>query len=409
MDSNYLQSGYFGPYGGRYVPELLIPALDQLEKIYLEAINDQTFQKRLQELLDYAGRPTPLFYAKNLSNHLNGARIYIKNEGLLHTGAHKLNNALGQSLLAEMMGKKMLIAETGAGQHGLATATAATKFQFDCRVFMGAVDIRRQYPNVYNMKLLGAEVIEVKEGTRTLKDAVNAALKDWIENLDQAHYIIGSALGPHPYPTIVRDFQSVIGKESKEQFMNLTGGLPDMIIACVGGGSNSLGIFYSFLNDEVQLIGVEAGGRSNALGDNASRFLNPQVGIAQGYKSYFIQNPEGQLLETHSISAGLDYGGISPELAYFYDKKKVNFLSASDQEALDAFKLLIKTEGVIPALESSHALAEAIRLARSMPKDKKILVNISGRGDKDLFITAKNLDFKNWNEFLKDEIQEMDD
>ncbi|XP_060085492.1 tryptophan synthase beta chain 1-like [Ylistrum balloti] len=382
-------------------------ALKQLEEVYLDAINDPGFKKKFIELLDYAGRPTPLFFAKSLSDHLGGAKIYIKNEGLLHTGAHKLNNALGQSLLAQRMQKKTLIAETGAGQHGLATSTAAARSQMGCRVFMGEVDMKRQYPNVYNMKLLGTKVMAVKEGTRTLKDAVNAALKDWIEHLDDCHYIIGSALGPHPYPTIVRDFQSIIGREVKEQFNGLTGKLPDLIIACVGGGSNSLGIFHSFIDEDVKLIGVEAGGRGEEMGEHASRFLHPKIGIAQGYKSYFIQNEEGQLSQTHSISAGLDYGGISPELAYLHDQKRVEFMRATDQEALDAFKLLIKTEGVIPAMESSHAVAGAIRLAKNMPREKSMVVHISGRGDKDLFITAKHLDLKNWNEFLKQEIEEM--
>ncbi len=399
---------YFGIYGGRYVPELLIPALDQLEEIYLSCQKDDHFQKRLARYLRDAGRPTPLFWAANLSEKL-GIQVYIKNEGQLHTGAHKLNNALGQALLAVWLKKKILIAETGAGQHGLATATAAAKLRLGCRIFMGEVDMERQYPNVYAMKMLGAEVIPVREGTRTLKDAVNTALKDWIENLDTCHYVIGSALGPHPYPRIVRDFQSIIGKESKEQFLSLTGRLPDRVIAGVGGGSNSLGMFHSFLEDSVTLVAVEAGGRGQHSGDHASRFFDPQIGVAQGYKSYFIQDKDGQLASTHSISAGLDYGGIGPELAYLHDCKRVIFTSAEDEEVMEAFRLLVTTEGIFPALESSHALAEAIRWAQTKPgKNVSVLINISGRGDKDIFITAKHLDRQAWKDFLSKELKNLE-
>lgn len=401
---------FFGPYGGQYVPELLLPALDALEETYLQTKGNFDFQEELSGYLQDAGRPTPLQYASNLSDEI-GIATYLKNEGLLHTGAHKLNNALGQALLAKKMGKGILIAETGAGQHGLATATAAAKLKLGCRVFMGEVDVERQYPNVYAMKLLGAEVIPVKEGTRTLKDAVNSALKNWIENLDDSHYIIGSALGPHPYPTIVRDFQSIIGRESRAQFQSLTGELPTKVIASVGGGSNALGIFYGFIDDPVELIAVEAGGRGIGLGEHARRFLSAKVGIAQGYKSYFIQDQDGQLQETHSISAGLDYGGIGPELSHLRDQGRVKISYAGDDAALYGFKSLVKHEGILPALESSHAVAEAIRLAKELPAEAKkadrFLVHVSGRGDKDLFITAKHLDRNDWKKFLQQELERL--
>lgn len=401
---------HFGIYGGRYVPEMLIPALDELENTYFEAKEDPAFQKEFGDILgNFVGRKSPLYFAENLTKELGGAKIYLKLESHNHTGAHKINNAVGQALLAKRMGKKKLIAETGAGQHGLATVTVSAKFGFDCKVFMGAVDIRRQYPNVYSMKLMNADVIAVNDGTKTLKDAVNAALKFWIENLKDTHYLLGSALGPYPFPEIVRDFQSVIGKEVREQILEYEDQLPDYLVACVGGGSNSIGLFYPFMNDEnIKKIGVEAGGISHEPGQHAARIVNnAPVGIVQGYKSYFLQDDFGQLLDTHSVSAGLDYAGIGPELAYFSDTGKVDFKSVNDQEVLQAFKLLCKTEGIIPALESSHAIAEVVKLAPSLSLEKVIVVNLSGRGDKDIFITAKELDKSSWIKFLDDEIKEM--
>ena len=407
-DEKYLKDRHFGKYGGRYVPEMLIPALDELEKAYDEVKDTQEFKDELDNMFyNYSGRETPLYFAENMTKKLGGAKIYLKLEGLNHTGAHKINNALGQVLLAKKLGKKTVIAETGAGQHGVATATVAAKMGLKCKVFMGAVDIKRQYPNVYAMKLLGAEVISVEEGTKTLKDAVNAALKYWIENLDECHYLLGSALGPYPYPLIVRDFQSVIGKEAKKQIMKHEGKLPDALVACVGGGSNSMGLFYPFLeNEEIEIFGAEAGGKSSKIGDNAARFGNdnPAVGIVQGYKSYFIQDDFGQLEHTHSVSAGLDYAGIGPELAHLHDEGRIKFDSVLDTDALDAFKELCQNEGIIPALESSHALALAFKLAPNYRKDQVMIVNVSGRGDKDLFITARELDKENWIKFLSTEV-----
>ncbi len=399
-------NSYFGQFGGRFVPEMLIPALDELEKCYEASIKEEGFHAELANLFNnYVGRPSPLYYAENLTKMLGGAKVYLKLESLNHTGAHKINNAVGQALLAKRMGKKYLIAETGAGQHGVATATVAAKVGMKCKVFMGEVDIKRQYPNVFSMKLLGAEVVSVKYGTRTLKDAVNAAFKYWIENLDDTYYLLGSALGPHPYPTIVRDFQSVIGKEIRQQMEDKEGRMPDVCIACVGGGSNAIGMFSDFINDGVRLIGVEAGGTGNKIGEHAARLSvgTPTEGIVQGYRSYFLQNEDGQLSDTHSISAGLDYAGIGPEHAYLHKAKRVEYVSVSDQETLDAFKLLSLTEGIIPALESSHAVAYALKEAPKLSKDKIVVVNISGRGDKDIFITAKALDNDNWKKFLTNE------
>ena len=400
---------YFGKFGGRFVPEMLIPALDELEKCYEQSIVDVSFQNELTDLFNnYVGRPSPLYYAENLTKILGGAKVYLKLESLDHTGAHKINNAIGQALLAKRMGKTCLIAETGAGQHGVATATVAAKLGMKCKVFMGEVDVKRQYPNVFSMKLLGAEVIPVKYGTKTLKDAVNAALKYWIENLNDTHYLLGSALGPHPFPTIVRDFQSVIGREIKEQLLSREGRLPDTCIACVGGGSNAIGMFNDFLNDPVRLIGVEAGGVGNITGEHAARVSVdvPKEGIVQGYRSFFLQDEDGQISPTHSVSAGLDYAGIGPEHAFLYTTKRVEYVNVSDQEALSAFKLLAEKEGIIPALESSHAVAYAIKEVPRMSKEQIVVVNISGRGDKDLFITAKELDNDNWQRFLRGELDE---
>ncbi len=398
---------HFGPFGGRYVPEMLVPALDELEAAFLAARQDPAFNKSFDELLrHYCGRPTPLYPAHNLTRHLNGCHIFLKLESLNHTGAHKITNALGQALLALRMGKTRLIAETGAGQHGLATATVAARCGLGCTVFMGEVDVARQYPNVFAMRLLGAEVVAVADGTRTLKDAVNAALKEWVQHLPSTHYVLGSALGPHPYPTIVREFQSVIGREVASQLQTLTGRKPDHLVACVGGGSNSIGLFAPFLDDrEIRLYGAEAGGRGPAPGEHAARLQGrPTTGIVQGYKSYFLQDEHGQIQGTHSISAGLDYAGIGPELAWHFQQGRIQFSAISDDEALAAYQLLARLEGIIPALESAHAVALAARLAPRLPKDDLMVVNISGRGDKDLFITARALDEARWRAFLHSEV-----
>ena len=402
-------SGHFGKYGGRYVPEMLIPALEELEKAYEEARRDKKFQEEFEYLLKtFCGRPTPLTFAANLTKKLGGSKIYFKNEGLNHTGAHKITHCVGQALLAKRMGKTRLIAETGAGQHGLATATVAAKFGFSCTVYMGQVDMARQRPNVFLMEQLGAEVIPVSYGSKTLKDAVNAALKDYIENFATTHYLLGSVVGPHPYPTITRDFQSVVGKEVRNQIKEAEGKLPDYILACVGGGSNAMGIFADFLkNKHIKLIGVEAGGRGKKAGEHASRFNGGSVGVVEGYKSFFLQDTDGQIQKTHSISAGLDYAGIGPQLAYLRDLGRVEFTSATNQEVLEAFKLLAHSEGIIPALESSHAVAAAIKLAPTLGKDKIIVVNLSGRGDKDLFILAKAFKDEKFMEFLKEYLEEV--
>lgn len=398
--------GHFGKYGGRYVPEMLIPALEELELAFERAKKDKQFQKEFADLLrDFCGRPTPLTYAANLTRKLGGAKIYLKNEGVNITGAHKITHCVGQVLLAKRMGKKRIIAETGAGQHGLASATVAAKFGMECVVYMGEVDYNRQRPNAFSMEQLGAKVIPVTYGNRTLKDAVNAALKDWIENVADSYYLLGSVVGPHPYPSITKYFQSVVGTEVKEQIKRDEKQLPDVVIACVGGGSNAMGIFSGFVKDtSVKLIGVEAGGRGKGYGDNAVRFHKKQVGVIEGYKSYFLQDGDGQIAPTHSISAGLDYPGVGPELAQLFDEGRIQMSSATDKEALSAYQLLAKTEGIIPALESSHAVAEAIKLAPKLSKDKVIVVNLSGRGDKDLFIVAEALQDKKFYQFLEEYI-----
>lgn len=396
---------YFGQYGGRYVPEMLIPALEELKRAYEVAKKDPEFIRRLQELhTSYSGRPTPLTYAENLTEKLGGARIYLKNEGLNHTGAHKINHCLGQILLARRMGKKRVIAETGAGQHGLATATVAAKFGMECVVYMGEVDVARQRPNVFLMERLGARVVPVGFGSRTLKDAVNAAIKDWIANSENTHYVIGSVLGPDPYPEMNRNFQSVIGKEVKRQIKKCGFSCPDVLVACVGGGSNAMGLFYPFIRDSrVKLVGVEAGGSGDALGEHAARFRQKKVGVVEGYKSYFLQNEDGQVAKTHSIAAGLDYPGVGPELAYLHDQKRVEFCAVGDKEALKACDVLAKTEGVLPALESAHAVAEGIKRSVRMKRDQTLVVNISGRGDKDLFVAARAFKDESFREFLKEE------
>ena len=381
--------GRFGPYGGQFVPETLMPALYELETAYAQAQADPTFTARLNGLLaDYVGRPTPLTLAARLSAHLGGARIYLKREDLAHSGAHKINNALGQALLAQRMGKQRVVAETGAGQHGVATATACALLGLECVVYMGTVDIARQRPNVFRMQLLGAEVRPVDSGSCTLKDAINEAIRDWVTNVRDTYYLLGSALGPHPYPMMVRDFQSVIGQEARRQLLAAEGRLPDVLIACVGGGSNAIGLFHPFLVDQaVAMVGVEAGGEGIASGRHAARFGDAQrarPGVLHGCRSYVLQTADGQIMETHSVSAGLDYPAVGPEHAWLRDMARVTYTYATDAEALAAFHLLSRLEGIIPALESAHALAEAIKRAPTLPPDALMLVNLSGRGDKDL-------------------------
>ncbi|MEK6581679.1 MAG: tryptophan synthase subunit beta [Nitrospirota bacterium] len=380
-----MKKGYFGKYGGRFVPETLMPALMELEKAYLESKKDRDFQKELIHLQKtYIGRPTSLYFAKRLTEHLGGAKIYLKREDLAHTGAHKINNAIGQALLAKKIGKKRLIAETGAGQHGVATATGAALVGLDCDVYMGTDDMKRQALNVFRMRLLGARVIEVSIGSRTLKDAINEALRDWTTNVNTTHYVLGTVFGPHPFPSMVRDFQSVIGKEAKKQIMQAEKRLPDYLVACVGGGSNAMGLFHEFLGDNIKMIGVEAGGKGIDTGEHAARFAGGSVGVFQGCKTYLLQDDDGNVLGTHSVSAGLDYASIGPEHPFLRDIGKVQYTYATDDEALAAFELLSKTEGIIPALESAHAVAEAVKLAPKLSGDKLIIVNLSGRGDKDV-------------------------
>jgi tryptophan synthase beta chain len=386
-------AGRFGVYGGRYVPETLMAALDELERHYEKAKKDRRFQRRLDELLrTYAGRPTPLFFAQRLTQQLGGARIYLKREDLLHTGAHKINNCLGQALLVERMGKHRVIAETGAGQHGVATATVCALLGFECVVYMGTEDMRRQELNVFRMRLLGAEVRGVDSGSRTLKDAINEAMRDWVTNVRTTHYLLGSVLGAHPYPTMVRDFHKVTGREARAQILKAEGGLPKTIIACVGGGSNSIGIFHEFIKDKkVQLVGVEAGGRGTRLGEHAARFRGGSPGVLQGTYSYVLQDEAGQISATHSVSAGLDYPSIGPEHAWLKDTGRAEYVSASDKEALEACTVLARTEGIIPALESAHAVAEVIKRAPRMKKSDLVIVNVSGRGDKDIGILREHL------------------
>jgi tryptophan synthase beta chain len=383
--------GRFGRFGGKYAPETLMPALDELEAAYLEARSDLTFHEELYRLgKDYVGRPTPLYEAERLTAEAGGARIFLKREDLAHTGAHKINNALGQALLAKRMGKTRIIAETGAGQHGVATATACALFGLECIVYMGEVDIARQSPNVFRMKLLGAEVRPVTSGSKTLKDAINEAIRDWVTNVGNTFYVFGTAAGMHPYPMMVRDLQSVIGREARRQMLERTGRLPNAVIACVGGGSNAIGMFHPFAGDEgVDLIGVEAGGHGIASGQHASTLTAGSEGILHGSRSFVLQDEWGQVIETHSISAGLDYPGVGPEHAYLKDTGRASYVSITDAEALEGFKLLCRTEGIIPALESSHAVAYAARYAATRPKEETILVNLSGRGDKDLNTVAR--------------------
>ena len=380
------ENGYWGQYGGRFVPETLVALLDELTSAYFVNRGDPEFQAELSDLLkNYSGRPTPLYFAKRLTKQLGGGRIYLKREDLNHTGAHKINNCLGQILLARRMGKRRIIAETGAGQHGVATATVCALFGLECVVYMGTEDMRRQELNVFRMRLLGADVRPVDSGSCTLKDAINEALRDWVTNIETTYYLLGSALGPHPYPLMVRDFQSVIGHEARKQILERECRLPDVLVACVGGGSNSIGLFHAFLGDDVRMIGVEAGGRGSDLGNHAARFMNGgDVGVLQGTKSYILEDASGQIAATHSISAGLDYASVGPEHAFLHDNNRVEYVSCSDAEALAAFKLLSETEGIIPALESAHAIAYAAKIGQSMNSDLVAIVNLSGRGDKDV-------------------------
>src|SRR6059036_2117211 len=387
------QKGRFGKYGGRYVPETLIPALDELEQQYDRCRQDHLFQEELAYYLRrYCGRPTPLYFAERLTDRLGGARVYLKREDLLHTGAHKINNTMGQVLLARRMGKGRVIAETGAGQHGVATATAAAMFGLACDVYMGVEDMARQELNVFRMRLLGARVIPVDSGSRTLKDAINEALRDWVTNVRTTYYLLGSALGPHPYPMMVRDFHAVIGRETRRQARTALGRLPDVLVACVGGGSNAIGLFHPFLGDRrVRIIGVEPGGEGIATGRHGASMTAGRVGVLHGCMSYVLQNDDGQIATAHSISAGLDYPGVGPEHAYYRDAGRFEFVSITDEEALEGFRALTRLEGIMPALESAHAVAHAMRLAKTLARSRAIVIGLSGRGDKDVHVVAKAL------------------
>ncbi|HYR02989.1 MAG TPA: tryptophan synthase subunit beta [Syntrophobacteria bacterium] len=398
------ERGYYGDFGGAFIPEVLVTTFAQLVKAFREAKSDPSFWQEYVELMStYSCRPTPLTYAENLTHHFGGARIYIKREDLNHTGAHKANNVMGQGLLVKRMGKRRVIAETGAGQHGVATATMAAKFGFRCTVYMGEVDVERQRPNVFWMERLGAEVVTVKEGSRTLKDAINEAFRDWVTNMDDTHYVLGTACGPHPFPEMVSYFQSIVGKEAREQILARKRKLPARVYACVGGGSNALGIFAAFLDDPVELVGVEAGGKGLDSGQHAARLASKDgsVGVAHGYKSYFLQDGDGQMRETHSISAGLDYVGVSPILACLRDQGRIRVEAATDAEVLDAFSLTLRKEGLISALESAHAFARAFKEVGSLSGDEAVIINQSGRGDKDIFTVADAFADPKWREFIR--------
>ena len=385
--------GHFGIFGGRYVAETLMPLILEVEKTYDNIKEDPSFQKDVENYLnDFVGRPSPLFYARRLTEHLGGAKIYFKREDLNHTGAHKVNNCIGQILVAQRMGKKRIIAETGAGMHGVATATVCALFDIPCTIYMGTKDIERQAPNVSRMKLLGAEIVPVTSGSSTLKDAMNDALRDWVANVDDTYYLIGTVAGPHPYPTMVRDFQSVIGKETRSQIFNKEGRLPDSLVACIGGGSNAIGLFHPFLDDEaVRVIGVEAAGEGIETGKHAASLSAGMPGVLHGNRTYLLQDQDGQINEAHSISAGLDYPGVGPEHAWLHDIGRVEYVSVTDKEAVSAFQLTTKTEGIIPALESAHAVAHAVKIAGELPKDHIMIINMSGRGDKDIDAVAQHL------------------
>ncbi len=395
--------GYYSEFGGAYLPEILTATFDELEAAFDAAKNDPTFWQEYSKLMStYSCRPTPLTFADNLTESFGGAKIYIKREDLNHTGAHKANNVMGQGLLVKRMGKKRVIAETGAGQHGVATATMAAKFGFDCTIYMGEIDVERQRPNVFWMERLGAEVVPVKEGTRILKDAINEAFRDWVSNMDTTHYVLGTACGPHPFPEMVTYFQSIIGKEAREQILQCEGKLPIRIYACVGGGSNAMGIFSSFMDDPVELVGVEAGGKGLDTEAHAARLAlkDARIGVAQGYKTYFLQDADGQMKETHSIAAGLDYVGVSPILAHLKKTKRVRFEAATDAEVLEALSLTIRKEGVIPALESAHAFAHAFKEVPRLPQSESVIINQSGRGDKDIFTVADAFEDPDWKDFI---------
>jgi tryptophan synthase beta chain len=404
-----LERGYHGRFGGAFIPEILVATFDELEAAFTNARQDPEFWRQYEALMaSYSCRPTPITYAENLSQHFGGARIYIKREDLNHTGAHKANNVMGQGLLVKRMGKRRVIAETGAGQHGVATATMAAKFGFECTIYMGEVDVARQRPNVFWMERLGATVVPVREGSRTLKDAINEAFRDWVTNMDTTHYVLGTACGPHPFPALVSYFQSIIGKEAREQMLRGVGALPKRVYACVGGGSNAMGIFSGFFDDaQVELIGVEAGGLGVDTTQHAARLCSSHasVGVAQGYKTYFLQNADGQMNETHSVAAGLDYVGVSPILAHHKETGRVRFEAATDREVIDALTLTVRKEGIIPALESSHAFAQAFKEAPEMRPDEIILINQSGRGDKDIFTIADALQDPSWQQFIIDKAE----
>ncbi|MCB2146837.1 MAG: tryptophan synthase subunit beta [Deltaproteobacteria bacterium] len=398
-----IKRGYYGNFGGAFLPEILVATFDELEGVYNDARNDPRFWHDYELLMSsYSCRPTPITYAQNLTSHFGGARIFIKREDLNHTGAHKANNVMGQGLLVKRMGKTRVIAETGAGQHGVATATMAARFGFDCTIYMGEVDVERQRPNVFWMEQLGATVVPVTDGSRILKDAINEAFRDWVTNMDSTHYVLGTACGPHPFPEMVSWFQSIIGKEARRQFMEREGRLPSRVFACVGGGSNAMGVFSGFFDDDVELVGVEAAGRGLDSGEHASRLCSndASVGVAQGYKTYFLQDDDGQMKETHSIAAGLDYVGVSPILSDLKEKGRVRFEGATDREVIEALRLTMKKEGVIPALESAHAFARAFKEAPEMAADEIILINQSGRGDKDIFTIADAFDDPKWKRFI---------
>ncbi len=398
------RSGYYGRFGGAFIPEILVATFEELKAVFEQVKKDPSFWRAYQDLMStYSCRPTPLTYSENLTHHFNGPQFYFKREDLNHTGAHKLNNVMGQGLVVQRMGKRRVIAETGAGQHGVATATMAAKFGFECTIYMGEVDVARQRPNVFWMEQLGATVVPVKDGARTLKDAINEALRDWATNMDTTHYVLGTACGPQPFPEMVSYFQSVIGSESKDQMLKRTGRLPSRVYACVGGGSNALGMFSGFVGDpQVELVGVEAGGEGLETGRHASRLASTHgdVGVAQGYKTYFLQDGDGQMLETHSVAAGLDYIGVSPILAAYHEEGRARFEAATNEEVLAASRLTMKKEGIIPALESAHALACALREAPQMTADETILINLSGRGDKDIFTIADALGDESWKGFI---------
>ena len=398
------ERGYYGEFGGAYLPEILVATFDEIEREFTAARRDPSFWREYTDLMStYSCRPTPITFAENLTQHFGGARIYIKREDLNHTGAHKANNVMGQGLLVRRMGKRRVIAETGAGQHGVATATMAAKFGFDCTIYMGEVDVERQRPNVFWMERLGATVVPVKEGSRTLKDAINEAFRDWVTNMDTTHYVFGTACGPHPFPALVSYFQSIVGQEARTQMLERCGGLPDRVYACVGGGSNAMGIFAGFMDDpQVALVGVEAGGRGPETGNHAVRLSSDDasIGVAQGYRTYFLQNDDGQMNDTHSVAAGLDYIGVSPILAHLKETGRVRFEVATDREVVDALALTVRREGIIPALESAHAFAQAFKEAPQLGPDARILINQSGRGDKDIFTIADAFDDPSWRAFI---------